>query len=240
MPIIKEVPDFPSNRDGTTSPGSENATPGGATPQPDPQGVEVTAEDRQIVHKIIGAFQDYDGTKDLVPELDRLVSNHRAAAAAKALNYQEKAVLKVVGELPEPFMHSSLGEKVAEAIRLKDEAMRGWPVECLLLLKSLMLVWGDKFAPGTKEQFGAIEKAALSQTAVTTDRVAEATKPLVELLIRIAHTYPDIAQLLQGWHADGTCWSEWDQKVYDQVLKDQLAVEDALRAHEERVKGGKA
>ena len=43
-----------------------------------------------------------------------------------------------------------------------------------------------------------------------------------------ARNYCDLAQLLRGWHADGTTWSQWDQQVFEQMLRIQLRVE-ALR-----------
>lgn len=37
---------------------------------------------------------------------------------------------------------------------------------------------------------------------------------------------PDLAQLLQGWHADGTAWSEWDETVYQRLLALQERTEE--------------
>jgi hypothetical protein len=47
---------------------------------------------------------------------------------------------------------------------------------------------------------------------------------------------PDLAQLLQGWHADGTAWSAWDQSVYEHLLEIQTkhesgaAIDSAMSA----------
>jgi hypothetical protein len=37
------------------------------------------------------------------------------------------------------------------------------------------------------------------------------------LLETMADTLCDVAQLLDGWHADGTAWSEWDESVRQKV-----------------------
>ncbi|MDE2099648.1 MAG: hypothetical protein KGL39_20515 [Patescibacteria group bacterium] len=36
---------------------------------------------------------------------------------------------------------------------------------------------------------------------------------------------PDIAQLLDGWHADGTYWSEWDELVRNRLMDVQQQLE---------------
>lgn len=44
---------------------------------------------------------------------------------------------------------------------------------------------------------------------------------------------PDIAQLLDGWHQDGTAWSTWDESVRKRLSKVQTALEP-FRFYEER------
>jgi hypothetical protein len=39
----------------------------------------------------------------------------------------------------------------------------------------------------------------------------------------------DVAQLLDGWHNDGTAWSEWDESVRKRVLEMQLKLEPPTR-----------
>ena len=39
---------------------------------------------------------------------------------------------------------------------------------------------------------------------------------------------PDLAQLLQGWHSDGTAWSAWDQSVYEHLLEIQSRHENNI------------
>jgi hypothetical protein len=36
----------------------------------------------------------------------------------------------------------------------------------------------------------------------------------------------DVAQLLEGWHADGTAWSEWDESVRQRVTALQKFLEE--------------
>jgi len=36
-------------------------------------------------------------------------------------------------------------------------------------------------------------------------------------LIALDILFIDLGQLLQGWHADSTAWSRWDQSVYDRM-----------------------
>lgn len=38
-------------------------------------------------------------------------------------------------------------------------------------------------------------------------------------LTRIRTTLCNVSQLLSGWHADGTAWSEWDESVRQEVVK---------------------
>lgn len=190
--------------------------------QPDPQGVEVTEADRNAGRKLAAWFEDGTASVAGMRHAINAMATHRAAAVAeneaKWQKWRADYELKVAQECED---HSK------QAV---VELLRGWPVECLLLLKSLMLVWGDKFAPGTKEQFGAIEKAALSQTAVTTDRVAEATKPLVDALREISN-------------CDDGAWAAGTKNYVEAKARSAAAMRsvalDALRAHEERVKGGK-
>ena len=53
-----------------------------------------------------------------------------------------------------------------------------------------------------------------------------------ERLVRIVEEAPNIlcnvAQLLDGWHNDGTVWSEWDESVRKEVSRLQTLVEAAL------------
>jgi len=57
----------------------------------------------------------------------------------------------------------------------------------------------------------------------------ETLRKAVEALTANANLYPDLHQLLTGWHCD-VAWSEWDTHVFDQMILDQQKVEAALAA----------
>jgi hypothetical protein len=57
----------------------------------------------------------------------------------------------------------------------------------------------------------------------------QALRKAVEALTANANLYPDLHQLLTGWHCD-VAWSEWDTHVFDQMILDQQKVEAALAA----------
>jgi hypothetical protein len=42
-----------------------------------------------------------------------------------------------------------------------------------------------------------------------------------EELKDILNVLTNVAQLLDGWHNDGTCWSEWDESVRKDVSRIQ-------------------
>lgn len=48
------------------------------------------------------------------------------------------------------------------------------------------------------------------------------------LLNATADVLVDVNQLLEGWHADGTAWSEWDESVRDRCVNLQIAIDKAL------------
>jgi hypothetical protein len=52
------------------------------------------------------------------------------------------------------------------------------------------------------------------------ERIADleaALQPLVAAVEFADRLMPDIAQLLDGWHQDGTDWSEWDESVRERL-----------------------
>jgi hypothetical protein len=53
---------------------------------------------------------------------------------------------------------------------------------------------------------------------------------------QLADTLINVSQLLDGWHADGTAWSEWDESVRSEV-RARLAECEQIR---ERTKAGAA
>lgn len=55
-------------------------------------------------------------------------------------------------------------------------------------------------------------------------RLRSALEPLTQLLI-------DIAQIFDGWHADGTAWTEWDESVRRRITA-------ALRPEQPEPQGG--
>lgn len=48
--------------------------------------------------------------------------------------------------------------------------------------------------------------------------------------------YPNCAQLLDGWHADGTVWSAWDESVRQQLIRLGVIAQQALAGKEEGCK----
>ena len=51
-----------------------------------------------------------------------------------------------------------------------------------------------------------------------------------ELLIELDATLCCVAQLLDGWHNDGTAWSEWDESVRNDVSRVHRKVYDIHQA----------
>jgi hypothetical protein len=51
----------------------------------------------------------------------------------------------------------------------------------------------------------------------------------------VADLAPDLAQLLDGWHNDGTAWSEWDESVRKRLSEVQAALE-CIRRYDDRRK----
>lgn len=49
--------------------------------------------------------------------------------------------------------------------------------------------------------------------------------------------YPDCAQLLTGWHQDGTDWTEWDQSVYDALVALSKQARTALEPEDKEAPG---
>ncbi len=71
-----------------------------------------------------------------------------------------------------------------------------------------------------------LDEIARLQSAL---RAAEAQAAAMQKSLQIVRYWlPDVAQLLDGWHADGTSWSEWDESVRQQLSKVQEAAEVAL------------
>lgn len=48
-------------------------------------------------------------------------------------------------------------------------------------------------------------------------QVVQRTKDYDELVFEVRNLLPDVGQLLDGWHADGTAWSQWDETVRQRV-----------------------
>lgn len=80
------------------------------------------------------------------------------------------------------------------------------------------------------------ESRAVTCPGLVWVQLRERAETLAAALREIAALTPDIAQLLDGWHADGTAWSEWDESVrrrladwhqqFDAVAR-QLLTEDS-------------
>jgi len=49
--------------------------------------------------------------------------------------------------------------------------------------------------------------------------------PLMNSRDDLRHLLCDVAQLLDGWHQDGTAWSEWDESVRKRVVEIQRTLE---------------
>jgi hypothetical protein len=57
-------------------------------------------------------------------------------------------------------------------------------------------------------------------------------------LIKACNTLCNITQLLDGWHADGTAWSTWDESVRKEAVELQVEIEKELKlvpASEKRI-----
>ncbi len=49
-------------------------------------------------------------------------------------------------------------------------------------------------------------------------------------LDELDNLFCDLGQLLQGWHSDGTAWSEWDQSCWDKMKTIHSRIYGVLRA----------
>lgn len=47
----------------------------------------------------------------------------------------------------------------------------------------------------------------------------------VERIKEMQDLGPELCQLLDGWHADGTAWSEWDESIRQRLSKLLLSLE---------------
>lgn len=71
----------------------------------------------------------------------------------------------------------------------------------------------------------ADEKLALELVAKRTKALKTRIAELEQALNNFLQLYPNISQLLNGWHADGTAWTEWDESV----RRELTAVGEAAR-----------
>ena len=72
----------------------------------------------------------------------------------------------------------------------------------------------EKMAVIHTEQLHRLEQLGLDGTALR-----EENTRLRALLARGAAILPNVAQLLDGWHQDGTAWTEWDEEVRRDVSR---------------------
>jgi hypothetical protein len=82
-----------------------------------------------------------------------------------------------------------------------------------------------KFSPGNGRPFVVVKcwgkECGLSylnqlEAQMFDGLIAERARNL-ELRERLKILLPNVSQLLDGWHADGTAWSEWDESVRKEV-----------------------
>jgi thioredoxin-like negative regulator of GroEL len=95
--------------------------------------------------------------------------------------------------LTELRMHGVNGATRSQLVPVVRAVMQAWPG------RHLLAAWVAKAA-----QSGA---AAASPPEGIDDRRA------IAALWEIIAWFPDCAQLLDGWHSDGTAWTEWDESV---------------------------
>lgn len=71
---------------------------------------------------------------------------------------------------------------------------------------------------GNPESAHRIAKAILDVPYADPDRdEAIVARRFLRLVSALENVLPNVAQLLDGWHQDGTKWSEWDEKVRQQL-----------------------
>ena len=73
-------------------------------------------------------------------------------------------------------------------------------------------------SPSAKEK-------ALEREAAYGPAPLETMRPILAVLEQARDMLPRVAQLLDGWHADGTAWSEYDESVRREVSALMVAVE---------------
>lgn len=80
--------------------------------------------------------------------------------------------------------------------------------------------------PGSVQSVGSVKLElgdiveATTQSGGSLCRLGDACPYLVELLAlrdEVDRVLIDVSQLLDGWHCDGTAWSEWDETVRKRV-----------------------
>lgn len=74
----------------------------------------------------------------------------------------------------------------------------------------------------------AAKRAALLRAEQELEQVKAERDRMREFVMRFCDFYPDCAQLLDGWHQDGTAWSEWDESVRQHLTQLGKAAEAAL------------
>lgn len=125
---------------------------------------------------------------------------------------------------------SKLAAAEAEVERLLREhekasqIIQGWEANCDAARAEIATLKGQHVA----EIMGLQDGSALRDARA----LAEALSLLQSLLC-------NVAQLLDGWHNDGTTWTEWDESVRQRVSEVMLDVHAALaRPGVQRLLGG--
>ncbi len=87
-----------------------------------------------------------------------------------------------------------------------------------------------------------LSNAALDEILKTAESSSEDDRAVVailhellerrKLLEELRPLFCDLAQLLDGWHNDGTAWSEWDESVRKRLSQAQAVIETTLAATE--------
>jgi hypothetical protein len=61
--------------------------------------------------------------------------------------------------------------------------------------------------------------AASNEIAIERDALRAEVEQLRGFVHQFMEWYPRVTQLLDGWHADGTAWSEWDESVRRELIQ---------------------